>query len=519
LRNAVDLFEEEIPRVADSRWQRDLKNVTRRLGSARDLDVQIDFLGRFLDDLREKSPAVRPGIEYLRQTLLQRRGAGQVHVARALDRLESSRALQRLSRWIERQLKLADDKPLDEDQLHTQVGLVVNERLAELLKHERCVEQPRAVKALHAMRIAAKHLRYTLEVYAPLYPDGLESRIRWARQLQDWLGEIHDCDVWEEELAAILDKLPAAPPERAADGPTAAHLSPGIEYLRKERRRRRAKVYAEFIAAWRQAETTEYWQKFCRSFEAGATLTAPGTVEDREGLLEETDSAASRKRCRKPSSSQHRTGDRRRTLEELADDERLGPVFELARACGYESGHTHHVTHLALRFFDELSSLHSLDGERRFWLTCAALLHDIGWIEGRAGHHKTSLRLILESPLLPWDERFRRIVGSIARYHRRAMPNARHEHFAALSGTDQVDVRMLSAILRIADALDYTHLSVVEDLNCHLNSKRLGIRCIVTRPADKECTRAMEKGELLAAVFNREVSVKWQLRRPTQTDR
>ena len=153
-----------------------------------------------------------------------------------------------------------------------------------------------------------------------------------------------------------------------------------------------------------------------------------------------------------------------------------------------------------------------MDDERRYWLTCAAVLHDIGWIEGRAGHHKTALRRILESPLLPWDQRLRRIIGSIARYHRKALPSSAHDHFAALSALDQAAVRKLAAILRIADALDYSHASVVADLACRVTAQRLSIRCSVTRAADVECTRAAEKADLAAEVFAKEIRVSWQRR-------
>ena len=505
LRNAVSVFEEELARVADKRWRKRLKYVTKRLGSARDLDVQIDFLGQFRGGLGEAASMIRPGIEHVLQSLVQRRQAAQVEVTRALDRLESNQALPRLQRWIERQLNNAEEGPADEGDLRGGAGLVVNERLAELLSYEPYVEQPHAVKELHAMRIAAKHLRYTLELFAPLYPDDLKSHIQHARWLQDWLGEIHDCDVWEEQLSVMLSE-PA----------TADQLTPGLECLRDERRRRRAEVYGEFVAAWHQATATDYWGKFRRLFEPAATTA--GSVDDLHGATADVDRSVPGEDSGASLSAGCASRDGPMTYEQFSRDERLRPVFDLAQVCAYEAGHTHHVTHLALRFFDESSALHGLDGDRRFWLTCAALLHDIGWVEGRPRHQKTALRLILQSPMLPWDERMRRIVGLIARYHRRALPKARHRQFAALPDADQADVRTLSAILRIADALDFTHENVVSDLTCRFDSKRLDISCTVTRPADKECERAVRKGRLAADVFNREVRVTWRLREASRAD-
>ncbi|MEA4906585.1 MAG: HD domain-containing protein, partial [Anaerolineaceae bacterium] len=75
-------------------------------------------------------------------------------------------------------------------------------------------------------------------------------------------------------------------------------------------------------------------------------------------------------------------------------------VLQLARNCEYEVQHSHQVTFLALRLFDELKTLHQLGDRERRWLEYAGILHDIGWIEGWKGHHKATLRIILTTPTL-----------------------------------------------------------------------------------------------------------------------
>ncbi len=80
----------------------------------------------------------------------------------------------------------------------------------------------------------------------------------------------------------------------------------------------------------------------------------------------------------------------------------ISAVLELAQTCEFDSSHTHQVARLSLRLFDQLQPLHDLSGKERDWLHYAALLHDIGWIEGWKDHHKVSLRIILDTPLLPF---------------------------------------------------------------------------------------------------------------------
>jgi len=73
---------------------------------------------------------------------------------------------------------------------------VVAVRIDELYDFVPAVLDPKRVKKLHAMRIAAKRLRYVLEVTssACFGPYALTATKR-VRELQDLLGEIHDCDV------------------------------------------------------------------------------------------------------------------------------------------------------------------------------------------------------------------------------------------------------------------------------------------------------------------------------------
>lgn len=193
------------------------------------------------------------------------------------------------------------------------------------------------------------------------------------------------------------------------------------------------------------------------------------------------------------------------------DDPRLRAVLAFAQSCDFEAEHTHQVTRLALKLFDELAPYHGLDATDRFLLHCACLLHDIGWVEGQHAHHKTALRLILTSPTLPFDERERLLVGSIARYHRKALPGPGHEHYAVLSKEDKRRVDILAGILRVADGLDRTHRSLVEDFTCTVTDKKITLRCRVRWPAEMERQTALDKGQLLERALGRHLAIRWHL--------
>jgi exopolyphosphatase/pppGpp-phosphohydrolase len=193
-------------------------------------------------------------------------------------------------------------------------------------------------------------------------------------------------------------------------------------------------------------------------------------------------------------------------------DPRLEAVLRLAETCSYQAEHAQHVTRLALRLFDELQPLHRLGRTERFWLESGALLHDIGWIEGWHAHNKTSLRIILTTPMLPFDNKERLIIGSIARYHCKSMPKPEHDHFAALLPAEQHMVSILAALLRLADGLDSTHQSLVQTLSCELAPDEVILHCKTISPAHDDRLAALEKADLFERVFARRVMIKCSIR-------
>ena len=84
---------------------------------------------------------------------------------------------------------------------------IVRVRLAELLAFMPRAADPDRVEALHDMRIAAKRLRYILEIAHPCFGDYARTAVNRVKDLQELLGELHDCDVQSDELEAFLSGL------------------------------------------------------------------------------------------------------------------------------------------------------------------------------------------------------------------------------------------------------------------------------------------------------------------------
>ncbi len=158
---------------------------------------------------------------------------------------------------------LDPDAPLDEN-----ARRIVGVRLAELRSFAPKALDPSEVETLHDMRIAAKRLRYVLEITSPAFGPAAEGGGNTAKGLQDLLGEIHDCDVMLPRVRGHVKQLRAEDTEhlRAAAGgaddlsPKAARDAPnrlryrGLEALHAYLSARRAVLFERFVNEWEGLE-------------------------------------------------------------------------------------------------------------------------------------------------------------------------------------------------------------------------------------------------------------------------
>jgi len=94
---------------------------------------------------------------------------------------------------------MAKAKPLTDLDMQAPVGknarIIAQTRLEELYQWGQFVDEPYRVKELHDLRIAAKRLRYTLEIFEDYLPDFCKEAAKELAQIQDELGDLHDSDV------------------------------------------------------------------------------------------------------------------------------------------------------------------------------------------------------------------------------------------------------------------------------------------------------------------------------------
>jgi CHAD domain-containing protein len=479
LRAALPLFSSCFPEKDYRHWMQEMKMVTRALGAARDTDVQIAFLKKYLKAQVEpvplgttSSPPVTSAnlgnpLTALLTRFQKRRVLLQHDVITVLDELERSQVIPQLQLAC---LALNQQGGTKKREQYSGILPIAADRIGrklhEVYRFEPFVHNPDAVFEHHALRIATKKLRYTIETYAPLYRRDLKKPIARIKKLQDLLGDIHDCDVWIEHMTlAIVKQRTRRLPQNTAPGTSVSVVAP-LRKLLINREKRRALLYRQFVRYWDGLTHTGFWDNL-------------------QSLVVSGQRSLFRNRRKLP------VKEERRTFEQLA----IGTPDR--------SSHNRTVGLLALRLFDELKPLHGLSRRDRTLLSYAAIVHDIGWKNGQAGHQKKSAELILSRAGLPVQVREQGIIAIIARLHGGNVQMRPNGFFVLLSPADKKRVRILSALLRVADGLDYLHAGTVTGLHCVIQETEILCTLTCTGDTETEKARAIRKSDLFCEVFEK----------------
>jgi inorganic triphosphatase YgiF len=191
------------------RLRRGLKQVAAALGVVRDAEV---WMGAVETYASERAAAERAGLELLLHELMQRRTAGRKALLAELDHKRTRKLFENLERFVttegagvRRETSAPTGAPL---RVRDTAGSALWSRLERVQLFEP-VMPAAPLPALHELRIACKHLRYTFELFA----DALGHKGKRLRDdlvaAQDHLGALHDADV----ALPFVDELLARQPE------------------------------------------------------------------------------------------------------------------------------------------------------------------------------------------------------------------------------------------------------------------------------------------------------------------
>ena len=131
--------------------------------------------------------------------------------------------------------------------------LILHTRLEEMYRFAPYIADPTRIDELHNMRIAAKRLRYTLEIFAPCFSGKDFSKIAdQVKSIQEQIGDIHDADVRGPLFQDYMEAHAAHRPE----------IRIGLENLARAEQAKRAKLYQNFLAYWTKLQNQGFRQRF-----------------------------------------------------------------------------------------------------------------------------------------------------------------------------------------------------------------------------------------------------------------
>lgn len=287
LRATLPLFGPYLAGKRHLEWIKTVRGVTRALGEARDSDVQIEHVHAFLEPLQ---PPYRAGVRRLLLRLRQQRLKLQPKVIIALDKFEKSGLVAEMAQKLAPYDIYRDRLDRDDPALIEIANQAIRTRLAEFLAFDEIVPQREKVQELHAMRIAAKRLRYTLETFAPLFEDGLRGYIKSMRASQDMLGEIHDCDVWDVGIMQFMEDERLRTIKYYGTARPFRRLAPGLQLYQESRRSERDATYENFTQSWEQWKNEGLWVSLTALLDARlASVAVPQEPDEPGPSLDEAD--------------------------------------------------------------------------------------------------------------------------------------------------------------------------------------------------------------------------------------
>ncbi|MCL2462012.1 MAG: HD domain-containing protein, partial [Defluviitaleaceae bacterium] len=180
----------------------------------------------------------------------------------------------------------------------------------------------------------------------------------------------------------------------------------------------------------------------------------------------------------------------------------------LAKKYNAMEGHYRKVEDFALKIFDKMKKVHGMGAREKLLLEVAAILHDTGKFINLKTHYQNTYNIVRGSDIVGLNQREVGIVALICRYHSSQTPSAEDADYRLLDPADRVLVSKLSAIIRIADALDRSHMQKLNDLDVKLTDTELILNITTDRNTDLENWAFNDRAAFFEEVFGIKAAVR-----------
>lgn len=183
-------------------------------------------------------------------------------------------------------------------------------------------------------------------------------------------------------------------------------------------------------------------------------------------------------------------------------------IIESARniAKRYHTNRSHIQTmeKLALTIFDKMKSFHGLGKRERLLLQIAVLLHDCGKYINMAQSSECSYNIIMATEIIGLSHMEREIIANVVRFNSGVvLPFEEVAASSLMERTEYMTVVKLTAILRVANALDRSHKQKIKDIKINLKDNHT-MQIMVDTAEDLTLEQALfkEKSEFFEEVYS-----------------
>jgi len=268
LRTALGVFRAEVGEARARAWRKAIRRTARTLGEARDKDVQIAYVRQMLASTRD--PQQLPGIARVLVAWEKKRESLQPRVLRSLEELSASGVLGDILATCKRLARAGSARGEAGPVVFDHARRNILDRWETLWALRPCLADPDDYLQHHQMRIAAKRLRYTMEIYRGAYGGRLDASLDVMKQIQAYLGDLHDCDVWMADLDRLARKEARRIEKRFGHAGPMASLEPGIRLLREDCAARRRQRFLALGYYWRGLTEQGFWEELVEAVQGSA---------------------------------------------------------------------------------------------------------------------------------------------------------------------------------------------------------------------------------------------------------
>nr|MBP7654798.1 CHAD domain-containing protein [Candidatus Dependentiae bacterium] len=278
------------------------KKITKVLGPARDIDIQIEFLTKYIESISLSDKKNKPGLSRMLWRLKHKRNKSQIKLNKTLNDFKKSNFINDFQKKLNltvlknqiKKIENSGDAKVSKKIFEQSSSLTGKQQMLNSLKE--VILKSAVIKninlsendlsanntntefysadkildssfifenadALHILRKSIKTLRYQMEIFNFYFDNIFDKNIKTIKDMQTILGDIHDCDVWIGLLPVFLKKEKKRTLKYFGNTRNFYKLQNGAVNLFNDRIIKRNLLYSELLKLWNDFELTGFFDK------------------------------------------------------------------------------------------------------------------------------------------------------------------------------------------------------------------------------------------------------------------